>query len=249
MKGRALAHTHAAAGADGVVCLAAFRWNAWWKAAVALASIGYAAWALAVRRLTAGDTLQASAPYHVFIALVCAAAAWRSKCTLHQLGLRVDRWRADLAWALGTAAAFALGLVALTVTALRVPPQLVFERSAHVALGRGWAIVAYAALVPFQDFACRSCLQNVLQARTSTQGGRAWAATLASLVYATSHVPISPRLAWLVLAPSLAWGWMFSRSGSLVGPAVSHQLTGLAAFYVVGFPFAGTSSCLGQLPG
>ena len=98
----------------------------------------------------------------------------------------------------------------------------------------------YLVSVPFQQFAVRCAIQAPLQSfLTGVVGPAGWIANVtATLLFAVLHAHLNPVVSLAVILPSLLWGWLFMRSGSVVTPIVSHAIIGVYAIFVLGV-FAG----------
>ena len=67
----------------------------------------------------------------------------------------------------------------------------------------------------------------------------AWVANLTStMLFAVLHAHLNPVVSLLVIPPSILWGWLFMRSGSVVTPILSHTIIGIYAIFILGI-FAG----------
>ncbi|MEM1343862.1 MAG: type II CAAX endopeptidase family protein [Pseudomonadota bacterium] len=124
-------------------------------------------------------------------------------------------------------------------------PELVGEHLFDLQQDRGrdtWQIAGfvllYAALCPLQEAVARGGVQASCEMFLTGRWVGLRAAIVANLLFAATHVHVSPALALLVVAPGLFWSWLFHRQRSLVGVSVSHIVIGVFAFFVVGFRFA-----------
>ncbi len=101
-------------------------------------------------------------------------------------------------------------------------------------------LAIYLLSVLFQQFAVRCAIQAPLQSFLSGVVGYAdWIANgVATLLFAVLHAHLDPLVSLAVILPSLLWGWLFTRSGSIVPPIVSHTIIGVYAIFVLGI-FAG----------
>ena len=101
-------------------------------------------------------------------------------------------------------------------------------------------LAVFLVSVPFQEFAIRCAIQAPLQSfLTGVVGAAGWIANLtATLLFAVLHAHLNPLVSLLVMVPSVLWGWLFMRSGSVVTPIVSHAIIGVYALFVLGI-FAG----------
>ncbi|WP_305986863.1 PAS domain-containing protein [Roseibium sp. MMSF_3544] len=102
------------------------------------------------------------------------------------------------------------------------------------------ALSIYLFSVLVQQFAMRCAIQAPLQSfLTGVIGPAGWIANLVStLLFAVLHAHLNPVVSLAVIAPSLLWGWLFMRSGSVVTPIISHAIIGVYAIFVLGV-FAG----------
>jgi len=102
------------------------------------------------------------------------------------------------------------------------------------------ALSIYLVSVLFQQFAMRCAIQAPLQNfLTGVIGPAGWTANIvATLLFAVLHAHLNPVVSLAVIAPSLLWGWLFMRSGSILPPILSHAIIGVYAIFVLGI-FAG----------
>jgi len=102
------------------------------------------------------------------------------------------------------------------------------------------ALWIYLVSVVFQQFAIRCAIQAPLQDfLTGVVAQAGWVANIvATLLFAVLHAHLNPVVSLAVIAPSLLWGWLFMRSGSLVTPILSHIIIGVYAIFILGI-FAG----------
>jgi len=98
----------------------------------------------------------------------------------------------------------------------------------------------YLVSVLFQQFAIRCAIQAPLQNfLTGVIGPAGWTANIvATLLFAVLHAHLNPVVSLAVIAPSLLWGWLFMRSGSILPPILSHAIIGVYAIFILGI-FAG----------
>ncbi|MGV2976794.1 type II CAAX prenyl endopeptidase Rce1 family protein [Roseibium alexandrii] len=102
------------------------------------------------------------------------------------------------------------------------------------------ALAIYLVSVLFQQFAIRCAIQAPLQSfLTGVIGPAGWVANLVStLLFAVLHAHLNPLVSLAVIVPSLLWGWLFMRSGSVVPSIISHAIIGVYAIFILGI-FAG----------
>lgn len=98
----------------------------------------------------------------------------------------------------------------------------------------------YLVSVLFQQFAVRCAIQAPLHSfLTGVVGYAGWIANIVStLLFAVLHAHLNPVVCLAVILPSLLWGWLFMRSGSVVTPIISHAIIGVYGIFVLGI-FAG----------
>lgn len=98
----------------------------------------------------------------------------------------------------------------------------------------GLGLIIYGFFVPLQEFIARGVVQSSLQ-QLFLEKQNPWIANIiASALFAALHLHISPKLAMIIFFPSLLWGWLYFRSGTLVAPIVSHLIIGWWSIYVLG---------------
>jgi len=102
------------------------------------------------------------------------------------------------------------------------------------------ALTIYLVSVLFQEFSTRCAIQAPLERfLTGVFPSPAWVANLTStMLFAVLHAHLNPLVSLLVIPPSIFWGWLFMRSGSVATPIISHVIVGVYAIFVLGV-FAG----------
>jgi len=93
-----------------------------------------------------------------------------------------------------------------------------------------WIIYYIVLSVPVQEIIFRGILQTELY-----RFGKLRAVAISSIIFAAAHFA-SPLLVVLTFPAGLAWGYSFSRRGTLIGPMISHAILGLAIFIFVTSP-------------
>ena len=94
----------------------------------------------------------------------------------------------------------------------------------------------YSLFVPIQELVARGVLQGSLEQILSGRYARAQAIAFSTLIFALTHLHLSPVVTLLVILPSVFWGVLFARQGSLFGVSLSHVMIGLYVLYVLGMP-------------
>ncbi len=155
----------------------------------------------------------------------------------------------SIVWSLGFCGLMTVGkflLIAFQVYPTEIQPRLfsflVLDDGTRVhSTGLYLAALAiYLISVLFQQFAIRCAIQAPLQSfLTGVVRQAGWIANLVStLLFAVLHAHLNPIVSLAVIAPSILWGWLFMRSGSVVTPIVSHAIIGVYAIFILGI-FAG----------
>lgn len=104
----------------------------------------------------------------------------------------------------------------------------------------GVALAIYLFSVLFQEFATRCAIQAPLaRFLDGVVAAPGWIANItATLLFAVLHAHLNPIVSLVVIAPSLLWGWLFMRSGSVASAILSHTIIGVYAIFILGL-FAG----------
>ena len=167
-------------------------------------------------------------------AVVVAIMAWNSALPASFFGLTLGRrWVRDGVEAVLLSLGVCLALTGLkAVVAAFWPAFGPVIAPGWTTLSVGWDRIAFAAvyvaLVPVQEFIARGVLQSSLERLMSGwKHPILWSVVLSSSLFAASHAHISPLFPPITLVAGLLWGAMYARSGSLLGPCVSHVIIGV----------------------
>lgn len=97
-------------------------------------------------------------------------------------------------------------------------------------------IAFYLVTTPIQEIGSRSAIQAPLQNfLDGVVRAPKWTANIVStLMFAVLHAHLDPIVALMVIVPSLLWGWLFMRSGTILSPIISHSIVGIYAVFVLG---------------
>ncbi|MBK5969428.1 MULTISPECIES: type II CAAX endopeptidase family protein [Thiorhodovibrio] len=97
-------------------------------------------------------------------------------------------------------------------------------------------IAFFIVTTPIQEIGTRSAIQAPLQRfLDGVVPSPVWVANLVTtLLFAVLHAHLSPAVAAMVIVPSIFWGWLFQRSGTVVSPTISHMIIGFYATFVLG---------------
>lgn len=91
----------------------------------------------------------------------------------------------------------------------------------------------YLFLVPFQELIVRGAVQSPLQEMFINPHKKLLAIIMSNLLFSVTHTHLSLSLALPVFLLGLFWGWLYSRTNSLVGVITSHWLIGIWAFFII----------------
>jgi PAS domain S-box-containing protein len=99
-----------------------------------------------------------------------------------------------------------------------------------------FGVAFYIVTTPIQEIGSRSALQAPLQSFLDgvVRAPRWTANILTTLLFAVLHAHLDPIVALMVTVPSLLWGWLFMRSGTILSPILSHTIIGVYAVFVLG---------------
>jgi CRP-like cAMP-binding protein len=209
--------------------------------------LGFAAYAVLMKALASregGIALGAalSAPIMVAMTLMCASFMRRSGLPAAAFGLdRRDMSRSALE-GLAMTAPLLVGLVATKwalVTHVPAFQGLAVAPAFHQPLSwpaiAGW--LAYLCLVPMQELVARGAVRGPLSDMlTGSRDGRTfWAIVLSNALFAITHLHLTITYGLAAFVGGLAWGGLYARRRSLVGPALSHVIIGFVGLYVLGF--------------
>lgn len=200
---------------------------------------------LALHRLIDKISLANSAIFSMVILLIFAFSflvmILHSKQPWSFYGFRFENWagivRESLLWSgLFIAAIIGLkwlliGLFPSDINNKLFDPPLQYTSQAVIEAG-----MIYVLLVFLQEFIARGVLQSSLQNFLHGKWVTAKAIILSSLLFSITHIHFSTVFSLIVLVPSLFWGVLYSKQGSLLGVCVSHFIIGAWVFFLMGFP-------------
>ena len=98
---------------------------------------------------------------------------------------------------------------------------------APAGITTAWLLFYIIISVPIQEIIFRGIIQRYLH-----RYGARRAIAVASIAYAAIHF-YNPLLVVLTLIAGIAWGSSFHRTGTLIGPIVSHAILGAVLFAFV----------------
>jgi len=167
----------------------------------------------------------------------------RSDFRLRTYGLSIDNWRPAAREALLWSAIFAALLAGLKWLCILLVPAWqglpLFELYAyqHVRLGEILLTAGlYVLFAPAQEFIARGALQSSFRELLGGRFVTTRAIAYSTLMFSAMHVHLSTSFALMALVPSVFWGIMYARQGTLVGVSISHVLLGLWTVFFLGPP-------------
>ncbi len=95
--------------------------------------------------------------------------------------------------------------------------------------------IGYALYAVLQEFIARGCIQGSLQNFLINKHREKVSILLATILFAMTHLHISYMIVIIIFIPGLFWGWLYTRHQSIIGVSLSHIITGIFAYYIVGF--------------
>jgi len=192
-------------------------------------------------------------PTDSFISMLIIAAlfwvAWRfvmrSPGGPAAYGMTLRAWPRQLAMA----ALFSLPLLALTLGAKAWyaaghPGTAVFEpwRALYpgpATPGPDWLAVLtiYMILALAQEFVRCAIQGSIAIYQHAIYRRDGWRAPLVgNMIFAATHVHLSPWMPLIVFLPGLYWGWLYHRRGSYLEVAFAHALLGIWGLFILGVP-------------
>lgn len=192
------------------------------------------------------DTTFVTVPILIVFASALAYMIKQSSYPLSTYGLTLKDWKRGVI----TGIVFSIPLIIFQVIvkwgllqslpALEGQPVFDFYQSKNVSpTMMVVALIAYALFTPVQEFVVRSGLQSSFQLFLTGKHKTWLSIFLATLLFSSTHLHVSFILAILVFPVGLYWGWLYSRSPSIVAVSVSHIIVGVIGLFVIGFPTKG----------
>lgn len=182
-----------------------------------------------------------SFPLMLFFGLTAAAYVWTARRPFADFGVsRYGLQRSVTAGVLWAVPVCLLGMAAKAAWIAADP-----SRAGHAILEAGTVAaryspraylgytVGYLLFTGVQEFVARGVTQTAFEEILPRWQRPLMALLLANLLFALTHLHISPLFAAASFVPGLLWGWLFSRHRNLAGPAVNHALVGLFFYFVL----------------
>lgn len=96
-------------------------------------------------------------------------------------------------------------------------------------------VMLYTLFAPVQEFFARGVIQGTLQKFLTGRFVKLRAIAIATLLFSVTHVHLDLAFAFMVIIPSILWGFMYAKQDSLLGVSISHILIGLYTTFLLGF--------------
>ena len=167
----------------------------------------------------------------------------KMKDPLSSYGLNMNNWKGQLKesllWTMAFCIAISLmkGLLILVLPSWQHLSVLDWPGISNWGWGGIWSrVVFYSMFAPFQEFVARGAMQSSLQRFLTGKYANLKAILVVTLVFGAHHLWIDTSYGFLTLIPSLLWGAMYARQGSLFGVSVSHIIIGDYVCFVMGLP-------------
>jgi len=171
-----------------------------------------------------------------------------SNLTLYDFGFNLNQWRQSLKEGIiYTVPVLILLLLAKWILISMVPrfanePLFNFTAAVKTAGELPFNSVCYIALVAglyfvsvvMQEILCRGGLQSPMHKFFNGSKSTRNAILFSNLIFTMSHLHMSVMFAFMAFLPGLFWGWLYSRTRSLLSPIISHALVGFWALFVLG---------------
>jgi hypothetical protein len=165
---------------------------------------------------------------------------------LKEFGFNLDQWRRSVKdGIIFTLPILGILLLAKWVLILTVPlfaNEPLFNFTAAVkstapgnkAFSVATVAALYAVSVLIQEILCRGGLQSPMHKFFAGPNSSRNAILFSNLIFTVSHLHMSIMFALMAFLPGLFWGWLYSRTRSLLSPFISHSLIGFWALFVLG---------------
>lgn len=95
-------------------------------------------------------------------------------------------------------------------------------------------VAVYALSSIVQELIVRSAMQSSLQMFLTGPRARPQAILLSALLFAVTHLHMSPLFAALAFVPGIFWGFLYARRPNLLGVSLSHTVVGAYVFFILG---------------
>jgi len=95
-------------------------------------------------------------------------------------------------------------------------------------------LLLYILLVPFQELIIRGALQGPLEDFLIGPHKVFWAILMSNILFSVTHIHLSIEFASVTFVAGLVWGWLYSRNRTLIGVSISHIITAIWTFNIVG---------------
>jgi hypothetical protein len=92
----------------------------------------------------------------------------------------------------------------------------------------------YMSFAPVQEFIVRGTLQSAFERFLIIRHRVIIAILLSNMLFAVFHSHYTPVMSLIVLIPGVIWGWMYSRTKTIVGVSLSHAIVGYYFFNTLG---------------
>lgn len=191
--------------------------------------------------LSAGGSSLMSFPLALFFGLTSIAYISAARRPYRDYGVQLYGMREAAVAGLLTAVPACLLALLAKILWIRADPA----RAGHAILEAGTVAARFTPLqylgftsgyllfTVVQEFVARGVTQTALGEILPRWHRPLVAALLANLLFAGTHLHISPRFAAIAFVPGLLWGWLFWRYRNLAAPVVNHALLGLFAYFVL----------------
>jgi hypothetical protein len=195
-----------------------------------------------LRKLSSTGTSVVSFPLLALFAAVTALAIRATGLPWATFGVTARRfWPAVREAALLTLPALLLVTLAKAAWVAATPGAGAVFDAARIAArysphAYAFYVIVYGLFTFLQELVARGAAQTALELVLPGPQRKLSALLLADLLFAATHLHVSPALAAAVLVPGLFWGWLYARQRTLAGVTASHAMLGLYVYFVLGMP-------------
>lgn len=187
-------------------------------------------------------------PMTLFFLILIYSLIRSSNLPWRLFGLTTHHWKKSLLEVFLTMPIMLVLVVVIKILLIKFVPDYqhhaIFEPYKYVPLKGSkltpielWCVItlAYALITaPVQELIVRGGLQSSLEYFLVTKRKSLQAILISNIIFSTMHLFISFQITFLVFFGGLYFGWLYSRTKTLIGVIVAHALLGTWLLAVVG---------------
>lgn len=173
------------------------------------------------------------------LSFVVCLLAIKNKQSFSRLGLNLNNPSLGLIQAMWYSIAVMIIALVAKMIWIKLNPEAnapLFKIKQHHTSAELVALLAYCIYSPLQEFVARGCLQSAFAQFFKDRFATTRAVILSNLLFCSFYANLSLKFALLLFTLGLGWGWLYSRSSSLLGVAISHAFLAIWIGGILGLP-------------